>query len=59
MIMILLLGWMLGSIVIGRYELGSLTGKVRLARFGRAILGAIPPVVQFLLFLFPPLFVQF
>jgi hypothetical protein len=55
----LLLLWLLGSVVCGFYEAKSEHGHVKLAKLCRAILGAIPPIVQFILFLFPPLFVQF
>jgi hypothetical protein len=55
----LLLLWLIGSIVCGYYEAEKETGSVRMAKLCRGILGSIPPIVQFILFLFPPLFVQF
>ena len=55
----LLLLWLIGSIVCGYYEAEQENGSVRLAKLCRGILGSIPPIVQFILFLFPPLFVQF
>lgn len=58
-IMVLLWTWLIGSVVCGYYEAAPESGTMRLARLCRGVLGAIPPIVQFLLFLFPPLFVQF
>ncbi|KAG9196612.1 hypothetical protein G6011_01733 [Alternaria panax] len=55
----LLLLWLIGSIICGYYEAKNETGSVRMAKLCRGILGSIPPIVQFILFLFPPLFVQF
>ncbi|EMD62148.1 hypothetical protein COCSADRAFT_183264 [Bipolaris sorokiniana ND90Pr] len=58
-IMFLLLGWIVGSSVCGYYEVGPELGSVRVARFCRGLLGSVPPMIQLLLFLYPPLFVQF
>ncbi|EMD91128.1 hypothetical protein COCC4DRAFT_90790, partial [Bipolaris maydis ATCC 48331] len=58
-IMILLLGWIVGSSVCGVFEVGNDQGSLRIARFYRGALGSVPPVIQLILFLYPPLFVQF
>jgi hypothetical protein len=56
----LILGWAIGSTVVGYYESeGEKDCSLRLAKLWRGILGSIPPMVQYILFLFPPLFVQF
>ncbi|KAF1836630.1 hypothetical protein BDW02DRAFT_566899 [Decorospora gaudefroyi] len=55
----LLLLWLFGSIVVGYYEGVSEVGHVKLAKLCRGILGAVPPIVQFILFLFPPMYQDF
>ncbi|EUC45265.1 hypothetical protein COCMIDRAFT_5471 [Bipolaris oryzae ATCC 44560] len=58
-IMILLLFWIVGSSLLSWFEAGADTGTVAVARLCRGFLGSVPPMIQFLLFLYPPLFVQF
>lgn len=43
----------------GFYEVGADGGKLRIAKFCRGALGSVPPIIQLILFLYPPLFVQF
>lgn len=58
-VMFMLMVWSVGSVVVGYYEAEPDTGSLRLAKMCRATLGSIPPMIQLLLFLFPPLYVQF
>jgi hypothetical protein len=60
LMLFLLVGWAIGSTVVAYHEVqGEKDVGVKLAKLWRGILGSIPPVVQFILFLFPPLFAQF
>ncbi|XP_014561483.1 hypothetical protein COCVIDRAFT_47878, partial [Bipolaris victoriae FI3] len=58
-ILFMLLAWIIGSSVCGFYEVGADGGKLRIAKFCRGALGSVPPIIQLILFLYPPLFVQF
>jgi hypothetical protein len=60
LMLLLLLAWLIGSTVAAFYEARyEPIGAVALAKLWRGILGSIPPMVQFILFLFPPLFANF
>ncbi|EUC38638.1 hypothetical protein COCCADRAFT_46388, partial [Bipolaris zeicola 26-R-13] len=58
-ILFMLLAWIIESSVCGFYEVGADGGKLRIAKFCRGALGSVPPIIQLILFLYPPLFVQF